>query len=158
MGGTQTSKFKGCEKSWRLPLAPFCDRREPSLCRTHHTTKVANFDNIFNTDLSSLSWEIQAYCLLFRPPRPDFQATQERLTRMGEREARGGREQFAKVKTRNSPHWRISRTRTCDRWSRTWRQTTWLPLRRLSPSMRAFSKDLPPITYLSDCFLHHSSI
>ena len=34
-----------------------------------------------------------------RPPRPDFQATQERLTRMGEREARGGREQFARVIT-----------------------------------------------------------
>ena len=40
--------------------------------------------------------------LLCRPPRPDFQATQERLTRMGEREARGGREQFSKVKTLNA--------------------------------------------------------
>ena len=37
------------------------------------------------------------------------------------------------------------------RWSRTWRLTTWLPLRKLWLSMRAFSKDLPPITYLSDC-------
>jgi len=33
-----------------------------------------------------------------RPPRPDFQATKERLARMGEREARGGREHFSKVK------------------------------------------------------------
>ena len=54
--------------------------------------------------------------------------------------------------------WVISCTRTCDRWSRTWRQTTWLPSRRLWLNMRAFSKDSPPITYLSDCLSIHSSI
>merc|ERR1719348_898416 len=51
--------------------------------------------------LHSVIEENPAYAGLIippRPPRPDFQATQERLTRMGEREARGGREQFAKVK------------------------------------------------------------
>jgi len=51
--------------------------------------------------LHSVIEENPAYAGLIippRPPRPDFQATQERLTRMGEKEARGGREQFAKVK------------------------------------------------------------
>lgn len=33
-----------------------------------------------------------------RPPKPDFQLSQERLDRMGEKEARGGRLEFAKVK------------------------------------------------------------
>ena len=33
----------------------------------------------------------------FRPPKPNFHATQERLHRMGEREARGGSENFARV-------------------------------------------------------------
>lgn len=33
-----------------------------------------------------------------RPPRPDFQVSAERLSRLGEREARGGRVEFARVK------------------------------------------------------------
>ena len=37
------------------------------------------------------------FSAFFRPPKPNFHATQERLHRMGEREARGGRENFARV-------------------------------------------------------------